>query len=132
MAFIRCKHFFSFLQDFMGLGSSNFTMSLLWMIFGVIYQLNSLLKAQAFPLFCGFFFCTTFFRLGLLVFSLSCLVRASLVRLTSGFSAAVFLLLDLHVIQKATLEPAFQFGVSLGAGTEHSDLLHTDAWQLKQ
>ena len=48
-----------------GLGSSNtkfvsnFTMSLLWMIFGVIYQLNSLLKAQAFPLFCDFFICTT-------------------------------------------------------------------------
>lgn len=30
-----------------------------WMIFGVIYQLNSLLKAHAFPLFCDFFFRTT-------------------------------------------------------------------------
>ena len=29
------------------------------MVFGVIYQLNSLLKVQAFTLFCGFLFCTT-------------------------------------------------------------------------
>ena len=48
--------------------------------------------------------------------------------------ATVFLplVLHVHVIQKATLEPASQFSVSSGAGMEHSDLLHTDAWQLKQ
>ena len=54
------------------------------------------------------------------------------VRLSAGLSAAAFLLLVLHVIQKVTLEPAFQFGVSSGAETEHSDLLDTDTWQLKQ
>lgn len=117
----------------MGLGSSdtkfvgNLTMYLLWMIVGVIYQLNSLLKVQAFTLFCEFFFCAT------MTFQarFTCLQAVlSFVRFSAGFSAAVFLLLVLHIIQKATLEPAF--GVSSGAGTEHPDLLHTDAWQLKQ
>lgn len=37
-----------------------------------------------------------------------------------------------HTKSHFNLEPAFQFGVSSGAETEHSDLLDTDTWQLKQ
>ena len=54
-------------------------------------------------------------------------MRAAFIQLSAGFSAAVFLLLVLHVIQKAALEPAFQFGVSSGAsGWKPEDVWNMD------